>query len=214
MPDRSGLEPAMFFVREILCTLRLAGILNHFQIVFSGQLKDWIHVGHLAIEMHGDDCRDHTSGLFVKGTLRFHVPCALRFEILTQLRRIHCIILLVDIDEVRTCSRLRNCLGGGDECIRNRDDNVTGPYTRSDEGKPQCVCTTGHSYTKTRLTELCKILLKSLNHGAADESCRIEGGLEDIDKLILQFPMDGYEIEKRNWLIAHVCLLTSNTASR
>ena len=48
------LAPTVFFLREILRALCLTGIFNHFEIELGGQIKNRVHVGHLAVQMHGN----------------------------------------------------------------------------------------------------------------------------------------------------------------
>ena len=56
--DRAGTFPPVILLGEILRAVRLAGIFNHEQVVFLRQFQDWIHVGRLPVQMHGNDASD------------------------------------------------------------------------------------------------------------------------------------------------------------
>src|ERR1700727_1490451 len=51
---RPGLLPAVLPSRKVLRTVCLAGILDNKNAILVRQLKNSVHVSHLAIEMHGD----------------------------------------------------------------------------------------------------------------------------------------------------------------
>src|SRR5690348_1004892 len=74
-------QPSILLFREILCTVRLASILNHDQVVLLCDFRNRIHVGHLTVEMHryhgcdglAEYLMNVASGCWIKRALRLKI---------------------------------------------------------------------------------------------------------------------------------------------
>src|SRR5919109_4252598 len=108
----------MLFSREVLCSVRLARILNHNQVVSRRKFENCIDVRHLPVQMNGNDRSDGHSRLAVYYHSSDTVEAASSFQVLLKLSCIQVISALVDVDEVRTRACLGNRLRGCDKGIR------------------------------------------------------------------------------------------------
>ena len=59
-PHRAGLFPDAFLAGKIFSPVSLAGIFNHHQVVFAGEVQNRVHIRRLAVEMNRNDRRNHT----------------------------------------------------------------------------------------------------------------------------------------------------------
>ena len=92
-------------------------------------------------------------------------------EVLRELARIHIVGPFIDIDEHRTGAGLGDRLRGGDEGIRDRDDNRTGANAGRDQRETEGVRAATHSDAMLRGAVGGEVALELLNHRAADEAC-------------------------------------------
>src|SRR5258706_9582289 len=195
---RSGLTPAILFFREIFSAVRLAGVFDNDESELLSHLKDGIHVRGLPIEMN----RDHRSDGFAQRTVdiaaRASVECALGLHILAQKRRIQRIGPGIHIHEIRKRSGLRNCLGRGNECVRNRENNVSRLNTRASKSKTQGISTAADAHAMFGVAKLGEFTLKSLDGGAPNECSGSDGCRKSSNELILEFDMRCNEIDKGN----------------
>ena len=176
---RPGLAPAALLLREVPGAMRLAGILDDDEVVPGRQVEDGIHVGHLPVEMRGDDCRHRAASALAQHAVGPQVASAFGLQIGAQPLGIHGIGALVDVDEIRPRAGLRDRLRSGDEGERHRHHGVSGPDTRPDQREAQGIRAARHSDAKPRVAELREVALKSLDHGTTDEPGGVERGLED-----------------------------------
>src|ERR1700680_782730 len=123
---------------------------------------------------------------------------ALMLEKLPQLLRIHVVGTLIDIDEFRARSCLRNRFRRGDEGIRHCNYRIALSDAGCDQGKTQRVGTAVHTDRKTRATKKCERLLEFFNHWATDEASAAQRLLENIRQLFEQRGVRGHQIKKRN----------------
>src|SRR5262249_54568489 len=104
-PYRAGGLPAIPLAREILGTVRLASVFNYDQAKTLGKFADRVHVSHLAVKMYWDHgCYRATTTLAdqaASGVFR-----ALPFQILPKFLRIHVVGALVNVDKLRSRTRL------------------------------------------------------------------------------------------------------------
>ena len=114
----------------------LARVFDHHQTKACGQVQDRIHVHSLSVEVHRNDGSDGPAAAPADQFTRF-VFLALLLQILPQLFRVHVISPLVDVDELRKSSSLRNGFRGGDESVRYSHDHVARFYATRHDGKAQ-----------------------------------------------------------------------------
>ena len=100
----------------------LAGILDHADLVSSGDLIDRIHLGALTEEVHGND----RLGPFRNGPL--------------QQRRIHIEIIRANIDEHRLGPKPGNRPRRGKEGKGHRDHFIAGFQVKSEDDRLQGFC--------------------------------------------------------------------------
>src|SRR3979490_806213 len=212
---RAGLAPAIFFLREILGAMRLAGVFNHDESKAVRQFKDWIHVRGLPVQVNGDHRGHRFAERAVDKAARAAVELALRFHVLAQFQRIHRIRASVHIHEIRTCSCLGNRLCGRNKCVGNRKDNVARLDTGAREGKSQRVRATADANTMLGAAILGKFSFKSFHGGTANERGRPDGCLECSYELVLKFNVRCHQIYKRNRpVLSHFCVLASDGIER
>ena len=109
VPDGSGAAAPVF------SAVRLGGVLDDDQVMPRGDLHDRVHIGHLAVQVHGQD------GSGARGDPRL------------DLADVHQIGARIDIDEDRRRADHDDRFGSGEEGVRNRDDLIA----RTDPGRPQ-----------------------------------------------------------------------------
>src|SRR5713101_2576605 len=72
--DRASGQPAILFAGEVLRSVGLTGIFDHDEIEAVRKFKDGVHVGHLPVEMDGNDSCDWASAApadeFSRGVFR------------------------------------------------------------------------------------------------------------------------------------------------
>ena len=76
MAHRACLAPPAFLFREVFCTVRLAGVFDDNEVVSGGQLEDGVHVGHLPVQMHGNECRHRAACALAHRAARLRVAWA------------------------------------------------------------------------------------------------------------------------------------------
>jgi hypothetical protein len=101
------------------------------QVVALGQRKDGVHVGGLPIQMYRDHRRDRTPASLADQPTGIILGASI-FQVLLQLGGIEVVRVLVDIDEFRQRTCLRNRFGGGNEGVRHGYDHVTLPDPAGD----------------------------------------------------------------------------------
>src|SRR5215472_4972425 len=104
----------------------LACVFNNLQVVLSCDIKNGVHIDHLSIEMHWNDCCHRIACFPVESTLQLFVPCTLCLQILSQLCRVHRVGSLLNVNKIWTCPSLGNCLGRGNESIRDCNHDIAG----------------------------------------------------------------------------------------
>src|SRR5579862_1570955 len=99
---------------------------------------------------------------------------------MAKLLWIHRIRMQINVDKVRTGARLRDCLRGSDERVRNRQNHVARADPRGTQCKPQRVRPAVHPDTKLDVAVFCEVAFKSFDHWTADKACRCERGLKYV----------------------------------
>src|SRR2546426_6452262 len=207
MTHYSGLAPAVLLLREVLCAVRLAGVLDDDQVIPGRQLEDGVHVGHLPVQVYGDDGRHWAATALAHYAARLRIWCAFGLQIGAQLLRIHGVGALIDVDEIRPRARLRDCLRGGDEGERHRHHGISWSDARRDQREAQGVGAAGHSHAELRLTERREVALELLDCRATNEPGGVERGVENRAQLFPELAVNSDKIEKRNLTFAHWVLL-------
>ena len=113
------------FPRKILGAVRLACILNHDETVPVGKSHDRIHIGHLAVKVHRNNCCDRPAAALAD-ELACRILRAVPLKILLKHFDRHVQREFVHIHEFRNGPGLRDCLCSGDERIGNGDNHVSG----------------------------------------------------------------------------------------
>src|SRR5271163_3714406 len=149
--------------------MSLASVFNHDETVAIGKVLNRIHVGDLSIEMDWNHGSDGPAASLANEFPRL-VCSALHLEILLKFVGVHVVCSLIDIDELRSGSSLRNRLGGRNKRVRHCDHHVAGLYVAGDEGEPQSVGTAADCNGKVCLAKSRECLFKSLHHGTTDET--------------------------------------------
>ena len=162
----------------------LASILNHDQTKTRRKFQDRIHVGGLSVEVDWHNGSDGPAAAAADELARL-VGCALLFQILPQLFRIQVVGALVDVDELRKCSRLRNGFGGGDEGVRYGHDNVAGRHATRHDGEAQGIGAAADGDRMARTAERGKRLLEFFHHRTADETGGVQDPVKDGGEFLL-----------------------------
>ena len=95
---------------------------------------------------------------------------ALRFQVLPQLLGIHVVGALVDVDEFGKRTSLRNRFRGGNECVRDGDDDIAGLTPAAISAKRRASVPLFTATACFGFAEGGKGLLEILDHRAADEA--------------------------------------------
>ena len=106
------------------------------------------------------------------------VQIAFSFEIFSQLRGVHRIRLLVNIDKVGARPGLADRLRRRDEGVRDRHDDVARLHSCGHQSKSHGVGAVGYANAILRVAKRGEFAFEILDHGAADKS----GGLQDFLK--------------------------------
>ncbi len=201
MAHRTCFSPAIFLLREVLCAVCLAGILDNDQFVAVSKLENRIHVRSLTVDVHRDNSRDRCLACPVKCLAGFAVEVAFPLEIFLKLGRVHAIGPLIDVHKIRPCTRLADGFCGRNERVGHRDNNIARLDARCQQGKQNGVGPAGDSEAVRSIRKARKIALESLNHWAADEACGSQRVLKNGKQFLLDFFMKADQIQKRNLLI-------------
>ena len=113
--------------------MRLAGILDDDQTVPVRQVEERVHVGHLPVQVHGDDRRHRAARAPAHHAARRVIWCAFGLQVGAQLLGVHGVGTLVNINEIRPGAGLRDRLRGCDEGERHGHHGVSGANARRDE---------------------------------------------------------------------------------
>src|SRR5216683_3769189 len=162
-------HPAIVLARKILGSMRLTSIFNHDQAVLRSKVENLVHVSALAIEMHRDCSSDRPSTSTTNQAAQ-GIRSALSFQIPPQHGGIHVVRALVNVDEFRQSSRLRNRFCRGNKGVRYGDDDIAGPHTTRQESEAECIRTAADCDRMFGATESSECFLKFLHHRAADKS--------------------------------------------
>src|SRR5439155_2441031 len=168
--ERASLAPPIFLFREVFCTVRLAGVFDDNEVVSGGQLEDGVHVGHLPVQMHGNECRHRAARALAHRAARLQVARAFGLEVGAQSLRVHGVGALVDVDEVRARAGLRNSFRRGDEGVRHGHDGIARLYAGSDQSKAQRVGATSYADATRYPAKLGKLPLEGLHDRSTDEA--------------------------------------------
>src|SRR5947208_6314548 len=76
MTHRPGLAPAVPSLREVLRAVRLAGIFDNDEVVLGREIEDRIHVSHLPVQVHGNDCRHRAASALAHRLVGYLFPYA------------------------------------------------------------------------------------------------------------------------------------------
>src|SRR5260370_849254 len=101
---------------------------------------------------------------------RLAVNFAALLQVFAKLVRIHGVGLFVNVDEYNLRPNLRNRFGGGNEGVRNGDNDVVGSHTGSHEREAQRIRSAVYANTIFRGTELTNPTLKVSATRPADKS--------------------------------------------
>src|SRR2546428_4905387 len=106
--------------------------------------------------------------------------------------------MLIDVDQIELCTNLGDGFRRCDERVRHRHHGVAGFHTRSDQGEPQRIGAPSNADTVPRVTKRSELALEVLNHRAANESSRAEGGAKKRHQFLFELPMRSDQIEEGN----------------
>src|SRR5579864_4908441 len=123
---------------------------------------------------------------------------ASEFEIFPKLFGIQIVGAGIDVDELRTSPGLRNRFCGRDECIRNGYDHVAGFYSRSHQGKAECVCPAPDPHGILRTAEFRESFFELIDHRTTDEAGGSQRLLEYRGQFFLQLQMRRDQIQERD----------------
>src|SRR5208282_4704869 len=208
--NRTGCQPAILFAGKILCAVGLASIFHHNQTESVRQFEDGIHVGHLPIEVDGND-RCHRAPAAAADHFARRISRAFLFEILPQLFGVHVVGALVDVHEFRQGTRLRNRLGCCDKRVRDCHRHIARTDTGRHQGKAQRVGAAVDCGRVPCFAEGGERLLEVHYHRSSDEAGTTKDLLEYAGELLLELNVRGNQIKKRNAGNAH--LVTSEVCS-
>src|SRR6266853_2334681 len=166
--------------------MRLAGVLDDDQVVLPGNIENGIHLRGLPVEVDRDNALYDETALGMHKLATCGIEVALGLKIFAQPARIHVVSTLIDIDEVRPRSCLRNGLRCGNERVGDCDDNVAGTNTGGHQCKSNSICTTGDTDTELRATELGKLRLKLFHHWTPNKARGPQCGLKYSSKLLFE----------------------------
>ena len=195
MTHGAGLHPAVQLAGEVLRTVRLAGIFNHLQPVLAGQPQDGIHVRHLTIQMDRDDRGDRPLVPFADETSGSIAAASLLQELLQTLDG-DVIGVLVDVNEFRNRSDLRDRLGRGDKGIGYRHDDIARCDAARHIGKAKGIGSAVHGNGMRGVAKRSEGFFEVVDHGPAHKPCGEKGAAENGGQLFFQFNMGGDEIEE------------------
>src|ERR1700732_1026009 len=113
---------------------------------------------------------------------------------------IHVVGALVDVDELRQRSRLRDSLGRGDEGVWDCYHDVALCHSSCHQRKTEGVRTAVDCYCVFGVAERGKPFFKILHHRAANEASGANYLLKNCGELLLELDMRCDQIKKRNIL--------------
>src|SRR6516162_1104199 len=122
--------------------------------------------------MNWDNCGDWTTTSSASEVPRGIVQ-ALFLEILAKFHRVYVVSALVDINELRNCTGLRNSFSGGNESVRHGNDNIPSFDPSSNQSKTQRVSSAADSHRVAGIAEFGESLFKLLYHWTTDEACAL-----------------------------------------
>ena len=172
----------------------LAGVFDDDEVVLGRQDEDGVHVGHLPVQVHGDDCRHRGASALAHRAAHLVVICAFTFQVSPQLLRIHGVGALVDVHEIRPRAGLRDGFRGGDESVRHGHDRIARLHAGGNQSKPQGIGAASHADALLRPAKLCKVPFEVFHHPSADESSSLQGASEDRHQFLFQFEVGRDEV--------------------
>ncbi len=183
---RARLLPAIFFLREILRAVGLASIFHHDQIVTACHLENGIHIGALPVDVHRHHRGDRCAIVSVVRLSRLAVHIAFPLEIFPQLRDVHRIGLLFDINEIGPRAGLADRFRGSNKGVRHRHHDVAWLHSCSHQSKADGVSAVGYTNAMLGVTERREFVFKILDHRTADETSRAQHFLENSSEFRLE----------------------------
>src|SRR5271165_2541174 len=115
---------------------------------------------HLSVQVDGRDRRNHPTGTARNRPPAKPISVALRLQKFVELFRIHVVGALVDIDELRKRTGLRNGFGCGDEGVRHGEYTFALSDPGGNKREPQRVRPTADANTMAYVAEFRKGPLK------------------------------------------------------
>ena len=181
----------------------LTSIFDDRETVLASQGKNWIHVGHLAVEVHWHHC---SYGATTPQTNEFpqFIFSALLFEKPLQHLNRNVEGALVYVDEFRFGASLRNCFRRSNKRMGHGENRITRLHSTSHNGEAQRVRTAANSNRMARITKNRECLLKLFHNRAADKAGCQESSPEHVRKFFLEFHMRLNQIEKWNFLRGNI----------
>ena len=177
--------------------MRLAGIFNHHQPIGLCQLQDRVHVGYLAVEMHRHNGGHRTVAPLADRT-SVGIPSALLLQILPEPLDGHVVGVLVDVDKLRNCSRLRNRLGGGNKRVGHGHHHVARLHSAGHDREAQSIRSAVDRNRMGCIAEFCKGALEIFDHGTADKAGREQSAAKYGGQFFFKFHVRSYQVQKRN----------------
>src|SRR5579863_5113687 len=126
------------------------------------------------------------------------VGCALLFQILSKLLRVHVVSAFVDVDELRKSSRLRNGFGGGDEGVWYGHDHIAWLDPARHDRKAKRISPAANRYRVAGAAECGKSLFEFFHHRTTDEAGGMQNLVENGSEFLFHFYVRSNQIEKRN----------------
>ncbi len=158
----------------------LSSVLDHADAVTPANLKNRVHLGALTEEVHRND------------------GFGFRRDRSLELRRIHGVSLLIDVDENWSSTGVADGLRGSHECAGHCDDFVPRTNPSGQQSEPESVGAVAQPDGVAAFAIGGEIFLKGGDERAPSEG----GGVDDLADSLIDFGAErcvmGAEIEERN----------------
>ena len=154
--------------------MRLCSIFNYFQIVFSSNIRNTVHVGRLSIQVNGYDCAG--------------IGC----YCLLDLFGANIVCASIRLNRNGRCTDNRNSQPGSYKCMCWYNDLISQANSIATQNQMQGIQAIAHSYAVFRFTIVGKLLLKSLNFLPQYITAGMHHTPISVIKLDLQFLIGGF----------------------